>query len=246
MSLHIDAAVGAIAPKVLLPGDPLRAKFIAENFLENPVCINKNRGMLGYTGTYKGKQGNTTITVMGSGMGQASLGIYVYELINDYRVKEIIRVGTCGSYQERVHVKDIIIAQSASTDAQHNKIYFQGLDFAPCSDFELLHQAYLEARVLKIKPHIGNILSSDQFYSLDSDRLSWKNWAKFNVLAVEMESNMLYTLGARFGIKTLSILTVSDSLVTGESTSKEERQNTFTTMAEIALETVGHEYPKTL
>ena len=183
---------------------------------------------------------------MGSGMGQASLGIYVYELINDYGVKEIIRVGTCGSYQERIHVKDIIIAQSASTDAQHNKIYFQGLDFAPCSDFELLHQAYLEARVLKIKPHIGNILSSDQFYSLDSDRLSWKNWAKFNVLAVEMESNMLYTLGARFGIKTLSILTVSDSLVTGESTSKEERQNTFTTMAEIALETIGHEYPKTL
>lgn len=234
MSIHIDAKSGEIAPKILLPGDPIRAKFIAENFLLDPVCINKNRGMLGFTGKYNG----IPVTVIGSGMGQASLGIYVNELIKDYGAKEIIRVGTCGSYQSHVAIKDIVLVQSASTDSSHNKITFKGMDFAPCSDFELLHRAYTHSKAMGAVPHVGNILSSDSFYPYEEGSEMWKKWANFNVLAVEMESNALFTLGALYNVKTLSILTVSDSLVTHESTSKEERQSTFNTMAEIALKTI--------
>lgn len=246
MSIHIEAKIGEIAPKVLLPGDPMRAKFIAEHFLHDVSCINKNRGMLGFTGIYKSSSGDTPITVMGSGMGQASLGIYVNELITDYGVKEIIRVGTCGSYLPKVAIKDIVLAQSASTDAHHNKLHFNGMDYSASCDFDLLRNAYQHSINMGTVPHVGNILSSDLFYPLDRENTSWKTWAKFNVLAVEMESNMLYTLGARYGVKTLAILTVSDSLVTGESTSKEERQNTFTRMTEIALKTICNENPKSL
>lgn len=234
MSVHIDANIGEIAEKVLLPGDPLRAKHIAETFLSDVICINKNRGMLGFTGKYQGEP----ITVIGSGMGQASLGIYVNELINDYKVKQIIRVGTCGSYQAHIGLKEIVLAQSASTDSHHNKINFNGLDFAPCANFDLLLKAHNLLLAKKIKPHVGNILSSDTFYPFDKETMFWKKWAKFNVLAVEMESNALYTLGALYGVETLSILTVSDSLVSHEFTSKEERQNTFTTMAQVALDTL--------
>lgn len=233
MSLHIEALKNEIADKVLLPGDPLRAKFIAENYLTDAKCINQTRGMLGYTGLYNDQK----ISVMGSGMGQASLAIYVNELINSYDVKKIIRVGTCGSYQENVKVKDVILAQSSSTDAAHNKIVFQGMDFAPCADFQLLLKAYHAATSMGEAPHVGNVLASDTFYPYYPNE-NWKKWAQFGVLAVEMETNALYTLCAKNGIQALSILTVSDSLVTHESTSKEERQSTFKNMVEIALQTI--------
>lgn len=234
MSIHIDAEKNDIAENILLPGDPLRAKFAAETFLKDAKCINQVRGMLGFTGTYQGKR----ITIIGSGMGQASLGIYVNELIKDYSAKKIIRIGTCGSYQGDVKIKDIVLAQSASTDANHNRLNFNGNDYSACSSFDLLHHAYRVAKEKGIKPHVGNILSSDSFYPFDDKCEQWKKWAKFGVLAVEMESNALYTLGALYGVQTLSVLTVSDSLVTGESTSKLERQNTFNHMCEIALQTI--------
>lgn len=233
MSLHIEAAKHEIADKILLPGDPLRAKYIADNFLQDSQCINQTRGMLGYTGVYKGEP----ITVMGSGMGQASLAIYVNELIDFYQVKKIIRVGTCGSYQEKVKIKDIVLAQSASTDAAHNKHNFDGMDFAACADFDLLLKAYHYILGQGQMPHVGNILASDCFYPYTAKTI-WKKWAAFGVLAVEMETNALYTLCAKNSVSALSILTVSDSLVTGESTTKEERQSTFGHMVETALHTI--------
>lgn len=233
MSLHIEAAFGEIAERVLLPGDPLRAKFIAENYLSEVKCINQTRGMLGFTGLYQ----NEKITVMGSGMGQASLAIYVNELIDFYKVKKIIRVGTCGSYQLKVKMRDIILAQSSSTDAAHNKIVFQGMDYSACSDFDLLFKAYNSALSMGEQPHVGNVLASDTFYPYYPND-DWKRWADFGVLAVEMESNALYTICAQKRVQALSILTVSDSLVMKESTTKEERQTTFMKMVEIALETI--------
>lgn len=233
MSLHIEASKEEIADKVLLPGDPLRAKFIAENYLTEMKCINQTRGMLGFTGLYKGEK----ITVMGSGMGQASLAIYVNELIDFYHVKKIIRVGTCGSYQEKVKVRDIILAQSSSTDSAHNKIVFQGMDYSACSDFQLLLKAYQTTISLGETPHVGNVLASDTFYPYSPNE-NWKRWAQFGVLAVEMESNALFTLCAKNKVQALSILTVSDSLVTEESTTKEERQTTFKKMVEIALQAI--------
>lgn len=233
MSLHIEAAIGEIAEKVLLPGDPLRAKFIAENYLSEVKCVNQTRGMLAFTGIYQDKK----ITVMGSGMGQASLAIYVNELIDFYQVKKIIRVGTCGSYQENVKMRDIVLAQSSSTDAAHNKVVFHGMDYSACSDFELLLKAYNSAISMGETPHVGNVLASDTFYPYCPND-NWKRWADFGVLAVEMESNALYTLCARKKVQALSILTVSDSLVIEESTTKEERQTTFMKMVEIALQTI--------
>lgn len=233
MSLHIEAGLEDIAENILLPGDPLRAKFIAENYLENAKCINQTRGMLGFTGNYN----NVPVTVIGSGMGQASLSIYVNELIDFYKAKKIIRVGTCGAYQGHLKMRDIILAQSASTDSAHNKLTFNGMDYAPCSDFHLLSAAYKHACDIGETPYVGNILSSDTFYPYYPND-HWKKWAHFNVLAVEMESNALYTLCAKSKVAALSILTVSDSLVSHESTSKEERQSTFVKMVEIALKTI--------
>lgn len=233
MSLHIDALKDEIAERVLLPGDPLRAKFIAENYLTEVKCINNTRGMLGFTGCFNGQK----ITVMGSGMGQASLAIYVNELIDFYKVKKIIRVGTCGSYQEKVKIRDIVFAQSSSTDSSHNKIAFQGMDYSPCCDFQLLLKSYQVAISKGEHPHVGNVLASDSFYPYYHND-NWKRWAHFGVLAVEMESNALYTLCAKNNIQALSILTVSDSLLIQEATTKEERQKTFNKMAEIALETI--------
>jgi purine-nucleoside phosphorylase len=233
MSLHIDAEKGEIAELVLLPGDPLRAKFIAENFLTEIKCVNQTRGMLGFTGMYNNKQ----ISVMGSGMGQASLAIYVNELIDFYQVKKIIRVGTCGSYQKNVNIKDIVLAQSSSTDSAHNKITFQGMDFSACADFKLLLAAFQASIAIGENPFVGNVLASDTFYPYASNE-NWKRWAQFGVLAVEMESNALYTLCAKSNVQALSILTVSDSLVTNESTTKEERQSSFTKMVKIALQTI--------
>lgn len=233
MSIHIDAAINEIAEYVLLPGDPLRAKYIADNFLEEAKCINQTRAMLGFTGFYAGEK----VTVIGSGMGQASLAIYVNELIDFYKVKKIIRVGTCGSYQKNIKIKDIVFAQSSSTDSSHNKNIFQGMDFSACSDFQLLLKAYNTALSMGEQPHVGNVLATDAFYPYDENS-NWNKWASFGVMAVEMESNALYTLCVKNSVQALSILTVSDSLVTKESTSSEERQTSFMKMVEIALKTI--------
>ncbi|MBK5251810.1 MAG: purine-nucleoside phosphorylase [Peptostreptococcaceae bacterium] len=229
MSVHIEAKKGDIADTVLLPGDPLRAKFIAENFFEDAFCYNKVRGMYGYTGTYKGKR----ISVQGTGMGMPSLSIYVTELINEYGVKNLIRVGSCGSYQENIKVRDVIVAQAASSDSSMTDRWFGGMNYASCADYGLLEKAVESARRNGIKVNVGNILSTDLFYKENPDE--WKTWAAFGVLGVEMEAAALYTIAARRGTKALAILTVSDSIVTGESTTAEEREKTFRDMIEIAL-----------
>lgn len=233
MSIHIEAEKKAIAESILLPGDPLRAKFIAENYLVEPVLFNKVRNMFGYTGTYKGQK----VSVMGTGMGMPSHSIYVNELLMDYGVKKLIRVGTCGSLQADVKVRDVIIAMSACTDSNVNRIRFQNLDYAPTADFDLLEKAWRKGKEKGLAVKVGPIISSDSFYSEDPDQ--WKMWAKFNVLAVEMETAELYTLAAKYKAQALAILTVSDSLVTHEATSSQERETTFRTMLELALETVN-------
>lgn len=232
MSVHINAKEGQIAESILLPGDPLRAKFIAENFLKDVICYNDVRGMYGFTGTYKGKK----VSVQGTGMGIPSISIYANELIQSYGVKNLIRVGTCGSFQESVKVRDIVIAMATSTDSNINKIRFNGRDFAPTASFKLLKKAYDLAVEKGFDPKVGNVFSSDTFYHDNPE--DWKHWAKFGCLAVEMEAAALYTLAAKYGVDALTILTVSDHLVTGELTTPEERQTTFTNMIEVALDTV--------
>lgn len=227
---HLGAKKGDIAETVLLPGDPLRAKFIAENFLEDAVCHNEVRGMLGYTGTYKGKR----VSVQGTGMGIPSISIYVHELLAFYGVKTVIRIGTCGSMQEDVKLRDVVIAMSASTDSSVNKLRFNGMDYAPTADFELLNAAWNKSRELGISAKVGNILTSDTFYGDNPD--GWKLWAEYGVLTAEMETAALYTLAAKFKARALSLLTVSDSIITHEKTTAEERQTTFKQMMEIALE----------
>ena len=229
---HLGAEKGEIAESILLPGDPLRAKFIAETFLEDVVCYTEVRGMLGFTGNYKGKR----VSVQGTGMGVPSISIYVYELMNFYGVKNLIRVGTCGSMQEDVKLRDVVIAMSASTDSAVNKLRFNGMDFAPTADFDLLRRAWEKAGSLGISAKVGNVLTSDTFYN-DDDK-SWKKWAEYGVLTAEMETAALYTLAAKFKVKALSLLTVSDSIVTGETTTSEERQTTFNQLIEVALEVV--------
>ena len=231
MSIHIAAKVGDIAESVLLPGDPKRAKWIAENFLENPVCYTDIRGMLGFTGTYKGKK----ISVQGTGMGIPSISIYITELMKDYGVKNLIRVGSAGSYQKDVKVRDVVIAMSTSTDSGINSKRFVGANFAPTANFDLFKLALKVADEKNIQVKAGNILTSDEFYNDDPNY--YKKWADFGVLAVEMETAGLYTLAAKYKAKALSILTISDSLVSPEITSAEEREKTFTEMIELALET---------
>lgn len=232
MSVHINAKKGDIADKILLPGDPLRAEFIAKNYLENVECYNKVRGMLGFTGAYKGER----ISVQGTGMGLPSISIYVNELIREYDVKKLIRVGSCGSMQEDIKVRDILIAMSASTNSSMNKNRFNGMDFAPSADYELFMKAVKNAEKQKLDIKAGGVLSTDSFYNDNSEE--WKHWASFGVLAVEMETSALYTLAAQHKVQALSILTVSDSLVTWEETSSEEREKTFTQMMELSLETL--------
>jgi len=231
MSIHIAAANGAVAPRVLLPGDPLRARFIAENYLKDAVCYNEVRGMYGYTGTYKG----VDISVQGTGMGMPSHSIYVHELINYYGVKTLIRVGSCGSIQPGVKIRDIVLAVSASTNSSIVSQRFNGMNYAPTADWELILKAGTAAADLGLEIKAGNILSSDEFYGDDPD--AWKLWAKYGVLAIEMEAAALYTLASRFDVKALCLLTVSDSLVSREETTAEEREKTFTEMMELALET---------
>jgi len=223
---------GIIAETVLLPGDPLRAKFIAENFLENAVQFNTVRNMFGYTGTYRGKK----VSVMGSGMGMPSIGIYSYELIHFYGVQNLIRVGSCGSFQADVLVRDVVLGMAASTNSNYASQYALPGTFAPAASWSLLKKAFDAATEKGIAVKVGNIFSSDTFY--DDSPESWKKWAKMGVLAVEMEAAALYMNAARAGVNALCILTVSDSLVTHESLSAEERQNSFTQMMEIALELV--------
>jgi purine-nucleoside phosphorylase len=230
VSVHLNAAPGQIAETVLLPGDPLRARHIAETFFENPVQHNSVRGMLGYTGTYKGRR----VSVQGTGMGIASSMIYVSELIQEYGCRNLIRVGTCGSYQPSVHVRDLVLAQAACTDSNINNIRFGAKNFAPIADFGLLLRAYGIAQERGFTTHVGNIMSSDTFYHDDFDQ--YKLWAAYGVLAVEMEAAGLYTLAAKHGVKALTILTVSDHLVTREETTAEERQTTFNGMIEVALD----------
>ena len=232
MSIHIAAGAEDIAATVLLPGDPLRARFVAENMLENAVCYNRVRGMFGFTGTYEGRR----VSIQGTGMGVPSISIYVHELINEYKVRRLIRVGTCGALQAELQLGDLVLAQAACTDSAVNRLRFQGQDFAPAAGFSLLRQAYDQARGLGIALRVGSVLTSDTFYGDDPD--GWKLWARYGVLAVEMESSALYTLAARHGVEALSILTVSDSLVRGEKASAEERQQGFTRMVEIALKLV--------
>lgn len=230
MSIHIGAKENTVADTVLLPGDPLRAKHIAENILENAVCYNEVRGMYGYTGTYKGKK----VSVQGTGMGIPSISIYVNELISNYNVKNLVRIGTCGSYTEDIKLRDVILAMSASTDSSINRIRFNGLDYAPTASFKLLRKAYDIAREKGIDTKVSGILTSDTFYHDDPDH--WKVWVRYGIKAVEMETAALYTIAAKYNVDALSILTVSDCILTGEETTSEDRQKTFTNMVEIALE----------
>lgn len=228
---HINVSEqGIIAETVLMPGDPLRAKFIAETYLENPVQFNSVRNMFGYTGTYKGKK----ISVMGSGMGMPSIGIYSYELLNFYGVKNIIRIGSCGAIQEDVKIRDIIIGMSASTTSNYASQYNLPGTFAPTASWPLMKKALDIAENKAIPVKVGNILSSDIFY--DDEPEVWRRWARMGVLAIEMEAAALYMNAARAGANAICILTVSDSLVSHEATSAEERQTSFTNMMEIALD----------
>jgi len=231
MSIHIGAKEGDIAESILLPGDPLRAKFVAENFLEKPVQYTGVRNILGFTGTYKGKK----VSVQGTGMGIPSISIYVNELFKDYGVKRAIRIGTAGSINKDVKIRDIVLAMSACTDSGANHIRFGGRSYAPTATFSLLKTAWDIATAKGYQPKVGPIVSEDMFYSEEKDE--WKLWAKYGCLALEMESAELYTLAAKFNREALCILTISDSLITGEVTSADERQTTFTRMMEVALET---------
>ena len=233
MSTHIEARKGEIAENVLLPGDPMRAKWIAENFLKQPRLYNDVRGMLGYTGTYKG----LPVSVQGTGMGIPSALIYCHELINDYGVKNLIRVGSAGSYQKDIGLRDIVIAMAASSTSGINNSRFINADFSPTASFELFNRAtrYTERNNIPIKA--GNVLSSDEFYEDDFE--SYKKWAAFGVLCVEMEAAGLYTIAAKHKVNALAILTISDSLVTKEATSAEDRETSFSTMIDIALNTLA-------
>ena len=232
MSIHIGAKEGEIASTVLLPGDPLRAKYIAENFLTNITRYNEIRGMYGYTGTYKEKR----VSIQGTGMGIPSVSIYLNELITSYKAKNLIRIGSCGSMQPDIKIRDVILVMSASTDSHINKIRFNGMDYAPTANFGLLKKAYDITLEKDIPIKVGSVLTTDTFYHDDPN--SWKHWANYGILAVEMETAVLYTLAAKFKVNALSILTVSDSLVTREETTSEERQKTFSQMVEVALELV--------
>lgn len=227
---HNGAQSGEIAKTVLMPGDPLRAKFIADTYLEDVVCFNTVRNMFGYTGTYKGKR----ISVMGSGMGMPSIGIYSYELYNFYDVEAIIRIGSAGGYSDELKVRDLVVGMGACTDSNYAHQYKLPGTFAPIADFSLLRKAVETAEEKGINYKVGNVLSSDVFYHDDKDCVDL--WRKMGVLCVEMESAALYMNAARCGKKALCLLTISDHLITGEALSAEERQTSFREMMEVALE----------
>ncbi|WP_339612106.1 purine-nucleoside phosphorylase, partial [uncultured Planktosalinus sp.] len=212
MSIHINAKKGDVAETILLPGDPLRAKWIAETYFENPKCFNEVRGMLGFTGTYKGKK----VSAMGTGMGVPSISIYAHELITEFGVKNLIRVGSAGSYQAHIQLRDIVLAMAASSTSGVNELRFGGADFAPTANYELFQKAVDIAKSKNIPIKAGNVMTSDEFYADEFE--SYKKWSQFGVLCVEMETAGLYTVAAKHNVNALSILTISDSLVTGEKT----------------------------
>ena len=228
---HIGAKKGDIAETVIMAGDPLRVKLMAERYLENPVCFNEVRGMLGYTGTYKGKR----VSVMGHGMGMASIGIYTYELYNFYDVKTIIRVGSAGSINKDLHVGDLALAMGCCTNSNFAAQYELPGVFAPIADFELLRAAVDSCEKLGYKYMVGNVVSSDMFYH---ENPRTEKWINMGVLAVEMEIAALYMNAARAGKRALGLLTISDHILTGEETTAEERQNTFAKMMDVAFSLV--------
>ncbi len=230
MTIHIGAQKGEIAETVLLPGDPYRAKWAAETFLENPRLVNEVRGMLGYTGTWKGN----AVTIQGSGMGMPSLSIYVNELIRDYDAKTLIRIGSCGGMQEKVKVRDVILAMAATTTSSPSRGIFREVNFAPCADWSLLQAAAKAAAGNDANTHIGGIYSSDVFYDERPDLN--EQMVRHGILGVEMEAAELYTLAARYGRRALAVLTVSDHLLTGEALPSDQRESSFGDMVEIALE----------
>ena len=229
MSIHIGAKPGEIAETVLMPGDPYRAKWAAETFLKDVVCINQVRGMLGFTGTWNGHR----VTIQGSGMGMPSLSIYANELIRDYGAKSLIRIGSAGAMQHHVKVRDIVIAMTASTISTPSRGFFRELSFAPCADFGLLEKAVAAARAKGTPTHVGGIYSADVFYDERPDLNEMMT--RHGVLAVEMEAAELYTAAARHGIRALAVLTVSDHLLTHEALPSEDRERSFGDMVEIAL-----------
>lgn len=231
MSLHIAAKAGEIADRILLPGDPLRAKYIAETFLENPVQYTDIRNILGFTGTYKGVR----LSVQGTGMGIPSISIYATELMRDYGVKKLIRVGTCGAMRDDIKLRDVIIAQGATTDSGIIRNIFGGaINYAPLADFDLLYKAYEQAKKQGIAARVGNIVSVDRFYDdeIDNDKL-----VQYGIMAVEMETAALYVLAAKYKVQALGLFTVSDHLVRDEHCTAKERQTSFDDMIRIALET---------
>ncbi|AAZ28267.1 purine-nucleoside phosphorylase [Colwellia psychrerythraea] len=229
---HIEAQDGEFAETVLMPGDPLRAKFIADNFLDDAKCITQVRNMLGYTGTYKGKR----VSVMGSGMGVPSISIYATELYKDYGVEKIIRIGSCGAVRDDIKIRDIVIGMAASTDSNVNRQRFHNVDFAACADFSLLKSVVDTAEKLGKPVHVGNIFTADLFYTPQPEKFA--TMEKYGILAVEMEAAGLYGVAAEYGKKALTVLTVSDHIKTGEKTTSEERETTFKDMMELTLESV--------
>ncbi len=231
MSLHIEAPQGLIAPTVLLPGDPLRAKFMAETYLDDPVCHNTVRNMLGYTGTYKG----VPISIQGTGMGMPSMGIYSWELIKEYGCRNLIRVGTAGSFSKKVKVRDIIVGLSASTDSNYMHAFDIPGVYAPTASESILSHLGQASLSLGIPIHGGSIVSCDVLY--ETNEHWWTRWANMGVIAVEMEAAALYINAAYFGVDALALMTISNDFLTGEETTSEEREKSFTEMMEISLDT---------
>jgi len=229
MSTHIGAAAGEIAPHVLMPGDPLRARWIAETILEDATCYTEVRGMYGFTGTWKGNR----VSVQGSGMGMPSISIYLNELFSEYDVQAVVRVGSCGALTADLEVRDVVIASGACTDSAMNRIRFEGLDYAPVADFDLLRKAYDAAQAQQVSSRVGLLMSGDSFYHPRPELVS--RMAEYGVLAIDMEASALYTLAAQHRRRALAICTVSDHVLTGEQTTAMERQETFRAMVEIAL-----------
>jgi len=233
LSLHIKATSGEIAETVLLPGDPLRAKFLAKNFLENSFCYSKIRNSLGFTGYYNGKR----VSIQSTGMGIPSIMIYGQELISEYNCKNLIRIGTCGSFQDFLNLNDIIIASSACSDSSIFPKFFGSNTFSPTADFTLLKKADIIAERMGLNYHIGQVFTGDIFYDKPE---FWQLWNSFGILAAEMETAGLYFLGAKFRIKALSILTISDNILTNERISAEKRETSLTKMMQFALETASN------
>ena len=229
MTVHIGAKPGEIAPTVLMPGDPYRARWAAETFLDNPVLVNEVRGMLGFTGTWRGHP----VTIHGSGMGMPSLSIYANELIRDYGAKTLIRIGSAGAMQERISVRDVVLAQTASSLSTPSRGFFREVNFAPSADFGLLSAAHKAAVEKGVTTHVGNIYSSDVFYDERPDLNEMMT--RHGVLCVEMEAAELYNLCARYGVRGLAVLTISDHLITDEALPAADRERSFGDMVEIAL-----------